>query len=249
VREETPANTPNFTLVRQRPGASAQPDCGITPSAACLATADRSDSGAYHCRGRCLGGGFELALACDLVIGDTTALFACREIKLGVFAPAASALLPVRARQAVASRLLRTGTAIAADEAARYGLAAKVVDDLEVGLNQWLESDFLPRSRASLSYACRARGHDFRSCVRRGPTRTVGRPLLIRLNLNEHSRCREGIRAFFEKRSPHWPKACDRRTGMKWIRRLISAVKSRYRRDAQQKARNGPGGPSRPSCL
>jgi benzoyl-CoA reductase subunit C len=47
-------------------------------------------------RGQCLGGGFELVLACDLVIADAEARFACPEIKLGVFPPAASVLLPVR---------------------------------------------------------------------------------------------------------------------------------------------------------
>jgi len=100
-------------------------------------------------RGQCLGGGFELVLACDLIISDRTAQFASPEIKLGVFAPAASALLPVRVGQAVASRLLLTGAAIGAEEASRCGLVTRITDDLDAELNQWLESDFflapLPR--------------------------------------------------------------------------------------------------------
>ena len=45
-------------------------------------------------RGRCLGGGFELALACDFVFAERDATFGLPEIALGVFPPAASALLP-----------------------------------------------------------------------------------------------------------------------------------------------------------
>ncbi|MBZ5521465.1 MAG: enoyl-CoA hydratase/isomerase family protein [Acidobacteriia bacterium] len=36
-------------------------------------------------RGQCLGGGLELALACDMIVADETAQFALPEIKLGVF--------------------------------------------------------------------------------------------------------------------------------------------------------------------
>ena len=45
-------------------------------------------------RGQCLGGGLELALACDLILAEETAQLGCPEIQLGVFPPAASALLP-----------------------------------------------------------------------------------------------------------------------------------------------------------
>ena len=47
-------------------------------------------------RGQCLGGGLELALACDLLMAEPSARLGCPEIKLGVFPPAASALLPAR---------------------------------------------------------------------------------------------------------------------------------------------------------
>jgi cyclohexa-1,5-dienecarbonyl-CoA hydratase len=102
-------------------------------------------------RGQCLGGGFELVLACDLILADKTAQFASPEIKLAVFAPAASALLPVRVGEAVASRLLLTGAALTAEEASRCGLVAKAVDDLDGAVNEWLESDFLPRSPTNVA--------------------------------------------------------------------------------------------------
>lgn len=157
-------------------------------------------------RGQCLGGGFELVLACDLIIADRTAQFASPEIKLGVFAPAASALLPVRVGQAMASRLLFTGAAITAEEAARCGLAAKVADDLDAGLDQWLESDFLPRSPSSLKFACRA--------ARLPVCRVFERDIpeiesLYLRDLMATPDAVEGIRAFLEKRSPQWSKSLE----------------------------------------
>jgi len=47
-------------------------------------------------RGQCLGGGLELVLACDLIVAEENAQLGVPEIRLGVFPPAASALLPAR---------------------------------------------------------------------------------------------------------------------------------------------------------
>ncbi|PYR57647.1 MAG: cyclohexa-1,5-dienecarbonyl-CoA hydratase, partial [Acidobacteria bacterium] len=62
-------------------------------------------------RGRCLGGGFELALACDFIFAAADAVMGLPEIALGVFPPAASALLPVRIGAARATRAIVTGEA------------------------------------------------------------------------------------------------------------------------------------------
>lgn len=154
-------------------------------------------------RGQCLGGGFELVLACDLIICDKTAQFASPEIKLGVFAPAASVLLPVRVGQALAARLLLTGAAMSAEEAARCGLVARIADDLDAQLSEWLESDFLPRSSSALKFACQAA---------RLPLRRVFEqdlPEIESLYLRELMAApdaEEGIRAFLEKRQPQWNK-------------------------------------------
>ncbi len=154
-------------------------------------------------RGQCLGGGFELALACDLIFADLTAQFALPEIKLAVFAPAASALLPIRMGQSLAARLLLTGQAITADEAASSGLVAKVAEDLEAEIVCWVESDFLPRSPSSLQFACRAA----RVALRRAFAEDL--PQLEHLYLSELMAtpdAEEGIRAFLEKRAPQWGK-------------------------------------------
>jgi cyclohexa-1,5-dienecarbonyl-CoA hydratase len=154
-------------------------------------------------QGHCLGGGFELVLACDLIICDKTAQFASPEIKLGVFAPAASALLPVRVGQALAARLLLTGTPISAEEAARSGLVARVADDLDARVNQWLDSDFLPRSASALKFACQAARLPLRRAFEQDLPEIES--LYLRELMASHD-AEEGIRAFLEKRTPQWNK-------------------------------------------
>ena len=155
-------------------------------------------------RGQCLGGGFELVLACDLILADKTAQFASPEIKLAVFAPAASALLPVRVGQAVASRLLLTGAALSAEEAARCGLVARLADDLDATLDAWLESDFLPRSPSSLKYACQAARLNLRRAFDEDLPRLES--LYLR-DLMATPDAVEGIRAFLEKRAPQFARS------------------------------------------
>jgi cyclohexa-1,5-dienecarbonyl-CoA hydratase len=155
-------------------------------------------------RGQCLGGGFELVLACDLILADKTAQFASPEIKLAVFAPAASALLPVRVGQAVASRLLLTGAAMSAEEAARCGLVARIADDLDVALDAWLASDFLPRSPSSLRYACQAARLNLRHALDEDLPRLES---LYLGDLMATPDAVEGIRAFLEKRAPQFARS------------------------------------------
>ncbi len=152
--------------------------------------------------GQCLGGGFELALACDLIVAEEGAQFACPEIKLGVFAPAASALLPARIGQAAAARLLITGAQLAAADAAKFGLVAQVVaSPVADAVAAWIKTDFLPRSPSSLGFASRA--------ARLGMRRALDEdlPPLENLYLQELMATPdavEGIRAFLEKRQPQW---------------------------------------------
>ncbi len=152
--------------------------------------------------GQCLGGGFELALGCDLIVAHESAQFACPEIKLGVFAPAASALLPVRIGQAAAARLLLTGESMSASQAVQCGLVARTVaGNLGREISDWLETTFLPRSPSSLGFAGRAA----RRAVRRALDEDL--PRLEELYLRELMAtpdALEGIRAFLEKRPAQW---------------------------------------------
>jgi cyclohexa-1,5-dienecarbonyl-CoA hydratase len=78
-------------------------------------------------RGRCLGGGLELALACDLVIAADDASLGQPEIALALTAPAACALLPRRTSHANAAELLFGGDVVDAPRALAMGLVQRVV--------------------------------------------------------------------------------------------------------------------------
>src|SRR4051794_6473923 len=82
-------------------------------------------------RGQCLGGGLELALASHLIFAAPDAKLGQPEIKLGVFAPAASCLLPELIGPARALDLLVSGRSISGTEAAVIGLAKEAVADPE----------------------------------------------------------------------------------------------------------------------
>jgi cyclohexa-1,5-dienecarbonyl-CoA hydratase len=162
-------------------------------------------------RGQCLGGGFELALGCDLIIAEGEAQFGCPEIKLAVFPPAASALLPVKLGTAHAASLVLTGNTWSGTIAAQCGLVCRLAaaGELDAALVNWLESDFLPRSPAALRYAARA--------ARLTTIRALESDLRILesmylRDLMAEPDAEEGIRAFLEKRQPQWaePSAASR---------------------------------------
>lgn len=77
--------------------------------------------------GYALGGGCELALACDIVVAAESATFGLPEVKLGVIPGAGGTQNLIRSvGKAAAMQMLLTGAAISADEARRMGLASTV---------------------------------------------------------------------------------------------------------------------------
>jgi cyclohexa-1,5-dienecarbonyl-CoA hydratase len=149
--------------------------------------------------GRCLGGGLELALACGIVLAEDDAVLACPEIRLGVFPPAATALLTGR----LAEDVLLTGRDLSADEAHRLGIVNAVCSSgsLDQAVTAFVNEHFIPRSAASLRVATRAL---------REPQREA---LLARLDAAEQlyldelvplHDAAEGIQAFLDKREPEW---------------------------------------------
>ena len=156
-------------------------------------------------RGQCLGGGFELALACDFIVAEESAAFACPEIKLAVFPPAAVVLLPARIGSSRAAELVLTGSAWTAAQAAAAGLVAQIASpgELEATVEAWIRGHFLSRSPVALRYGVRAARFGLRRALREDL------PQLERLYLDElmaESDAVEGLRAFLEKREPHWGK-------------------------------------------
>ena len=76
--------------------------------------------------GMAVGGGFELALSCDLIYAADTASFALPEINAGTLADAATLRLPSRIPHHIAMELLLTGRWMDAAEAHRWGLVNEV---------------------------------------------------------------------------------------------------------------------------
>ncbi len=78
-------------------------------------------------QGACLGGGMELAIACDILIAGQKAVFGQPEIKLGFFPPYAAMRLPQLVGPARAVEICTTGRRYHAAEAQALGLVSQVV--------------------------------------------------------------------------------------------------------------------------
>jgi enoyl-CoA hydratase len=80
--------------------------------------------------GWALAGGFELLLACDLVVAARTARFGVPEVKRSLVAAGGAALqLPRRVPFAIALELLLTGEPFSAERAAEVGLVNRLTDE------------------------------------------------------------------------------------------------------------------------
>lgn len=152
-------------------------------------------------RGRCLGGGAELATWCGTVACAPTAAFAVPEIKLAVFPPIAAMAWRWRVGGSRASRLVTTGATVRAEEAVSIGLADMLADEPLDAVLAWYDRALAGLSPAALRFAWRAS---------RGPVRQALQdelPELERLYLQElmsHPDALEGLNAFVEKRPPTW---------------------------------------------
>jgi cyclohexa-1,5-dienecarbonyl-CoA hydratase len=153
-------------------------------------------------QGAALGGGTELAVACDMVLAAASARFGQPEIKLGIFPPIAAALFPQLIGYQQAARLLFSGETITAGEAAQLGLVTTVVadDELEAALERFL-AQLRGMSAAALRMTKRALlyGADL------GATRALPRIEDLYLHsLMLTADAREGVQSFIEKRQPIW---------------------------------------------
>lgn len=153
-------------------------------------------------RGRCLGGGFELAQSADLIVASESASFGQPEIVLGVTAPAACVLLPRRASPGIAAELLFGGDVVPARRALEMGLVQRLVPDEQVEAEaRALALRFARHSAAALR------------ATKRTLLATADRPRADALRvaadiyleeLMETEDAVEGLRAFLEKRTPTW---------------------------------------------
>jgi cyclohexa-1,5-dienecarbonyl-CoA hydratase len=107
-------------------------------------------------QGQCLGGGLELVCGASQIFAASEAKFGQPEIKLAVFAPAASCLLPERIGQANAENLLFSGRSISSGEALRIGLVQDVDENPEQAALSWFDEHLANLSASSLRFAVQA---------------------------------------------------------------------------------------------
>lgn len=152
-------------------------------------------------RGQCLGGGLEVALAGGPIFAAPEAQFGQPEMKLGVFAPAATCLLPYRMNQSNAEDLLFSGRSIGAAQAQAIGLVHTVFDDPETAALAYFSQYLADKSAASMACAlAAARAPMLRDLKHR--LAEVERLYLDRLMATRDAN--EGLVAFMAKRQPHW---------------------------------------------
>ncbi len=123
--------------LRSQPGGPA----AASGPAAMFSTGQPTGFADFDCRkpligainGFCLGGGFEIALICDLLIASTAAQFGLPEITLGFFPLAGAPVrLPRSIPRALANDMLFTGERIDAETAMRFGIVSRVVPPEEL---------------------------------------------------------------------------------------------------------------------
>jgi len=152
-------------------------------------------------RGQCLGGGLEVAMAGSLLFAAGDAKLGQPEIRLGVFAPAASCLLPPRIGQAAAEDLLLSGRSADAAEALARGLVRAVGEDPEALALDWFDRHLAGRSARSVALALEAARGDYRATVRRRIAEVER--LYLETLMKTHD-ANEGLAAFLGKRPPLW---------------------------------------------
>jgi cyclohexa-1,5-dienecarbonyl-CoA hydratase len=151
-------------------------------------------------RGQCLGGGLELALSGHLVFAAPDASLGQPEIKIGVFAPAASCLLPELVGPARALDLLLSGRSITGMEAAAMGMVAQAVDP-EAAALAYFREHLQSKSASSLRYAVKAARSDYVARIRAKIER-IEHVYLDEL-MKSHDAL-EGLNAFLGKRAAQW---------------------------------------------
>ncbi|MBK6394883.1 MAG: cyclohexa-1,5-dienecarbonyl-CoA hydratase [Betaproteobacteria bacterium] len=152
-------------------------------------------------RGQCLGGGLEVAMAGSMIFAAPDAQLGQPEMKLGVFAPAASVLLPYRVNAAVAEDLLLSGRSVGAAEAREIGLVHTIADDPTAAALAWFDAHLAGKSAASVRYALRAARLARIEAIRAGLAAVEKLYLQGLMNTRDAN---EGLTAFLARRPPVW---------------------------------------------
>ena len=155
--------------------------------------------------GLAVGGGFEMALACDLIIAAEGSEFFLPEARIGVIPDAGGILrLPRRLPRAIAMEMMLTGKRLSAADALRFGLINELVPFAELmptarrlAAKVLAAAPLAAAIKASLAATEALTVEEGFALLRRG-----GVPAYDRLRRSEDYL--EGARAFAEKRDPVW---------------------------------------------
>ncbi len=156
--------------------------------------------------GMCVGGGFELALSCDMILATEASSFALPEIRAGTLADAATIKLPKRIPYHVAMDMLFTGRWMDCAEAHRWGLVNEMMTDGAALYERAWDLARLLASGPPLVFAAikevarEAEAMKFQDAMNR-----VTKMQLATVDRLYHSEDgMEGFKAFAEKRDPVW---------------------------------------------
>lgn len=155
--------------------------------------------------GMAVGGGFELALSCDLILASEKARFSLPEIRAGTLADAATVKLPRRIPYHVAMDMLFTGRWMEVEEAHRWGLVNEILPQNSLMTRAHELAGLLAGGPPLVFAAIKEVGREaettpFAEAIARIMRR--GFPTVEKLYSSEDQL--EGAQAFAEKRPPVW---------------------------------------------
>lgn len=156
--------------------------------------------------GMAVGGGLELALACDLVIAADHAAFLFAEVTIGMMPDAGGILrLPKRIPRAIALEMIYTGSPLTAERAYHYGLINRVVSGSELMQETRKIADKIVKAAPlAIAAAKEMLRHTEQESVEAGYQIMRSGKLPAYQKMLQSDDVLEGQQAFVEKREPVW---------------------------------------------
>lgn len=152
--------------------------------------------------GPCLGGGMEIALACDLVVASTTARFGLPESRRGLIPSSGALFRAIRALPVhVAKQLMITGFELTAERASELGMVNQVTEPgAALAAATALATDVCRSSPVAVQAILAGIATQFDPADEAGWVATTCAVDAVMASAD----LQEGITAFFERRPPQW---------------------------------------------
>ena len=153
--------------------------------------------------GFAMGGGFETALSCDIILASENAKFALPEVKVGFFAAASGVQRLSRyIGRLAAQEMMYTGRTITAAEALEMGCVNEVHPHDELMAKAMEKAEQLCAVSPSAVKATKRVLNDLNK--RDGMADSIGYSREVIADLSKTEDFKEGVQAFVEKRAPKW---------------------------------------------